>query len=75
MDLAPRRSVEAMLEEFGTLRFEPYAPIRRQVLNILRAMNRARKLLGYEPVPVSALRLRQRVVKPFGHGRGARDAP
>ena len=52
VDLAPRRSVEAMTEEFGMLRFEPYAPVRRQLLNLLRAVNRTRKRAGFETVPV-----------------------
>lgn len=46
--------------------FEPYAPVRRQLLNILRAVNRVRQAAGFESVPVSALRLRRRVVRPFG---------
>ncbi len=43
------------------LLLEPYAPIRRQLLNILRAVNTKRKLAGKGPVPTSALRLRRRV--------------
>ena len=64
--LAPHRSVENLIVEFQRVPFEPYAPIRRQLLNILRAVNRERKAAGFEPVPVSALRLRRRIVKPFG---------
>lgn len=63
--LAAHRSVENLIVEFQRIPFEPYAPIRRQLLNILRAVNRARKEAGFEPVPFSALRLRRRIVKPF----------
>lgn len=61
--LATRRSVENLTEAFQRIPFEPYAPVRRQLLNILRAVNRERKAAGFEPVPVSALRLRRRVVR------------
>ncbi len=68
VDLAPRRSVDAMVEEFGMLRFEPYAPVRRQLPNLLRAVNRARKQAGFEPVPVESLRLKRRINRPFDDG-------
>ena len=64
-DLAPRRSAEHMIEEFRMLHFEPYAPIRRQLLNLLRAVNRARKQAGSDPVPAECLRLRRRIYRPF----------
>ncbi len=66
--LARHRSVENLWAEFLRLRFEPYAPVRRQLLNILRAVNRLRREAGFEPVPVSALRFRRRVVRPFDRG-------
>jgi len=65
MDMATCRSVESMRQEFRRVPYEPYAPVRRQLLNIVRAVNRARKAAGYEPVPVSAIRLSRRVVKVF----------
>ena len=64
--LAAHRSVENLAGEFGRIRFERYASVRRQLLNMLRTVNRVRKEAGFEPVPVSALRLRRRIVKPFG---------
>lgn len=64
--LAVHRSVDNFAGEFKRIPFEPYAPVRRQLLNILRAVNRARGEVSFEPVPVSVLRLRRRVVKPFG---------
>ncbi|MBI1827233.1 MAG: hypothetical protein HY287_03525 [Planctomycetes bacterium] len=68
--LAARRSVEKLAVEFGEVPFEPYAPVRRQLLNILRAVNRVRHAAGFELVPVSALRFRRRVVKPFSCPEG-----
>jgi hypothetical protein len=35
------------------------------MLNLLRAVNRARKAAGYELLPKEVLPLRRRVVKPF----------
>ena len=64
-DLAVRRSAEHMAEEFRMLHFEPYAPIRRQFLNLLRAVNRARKQAGLEPVAADSLRLKRRIYRPF----------
>jgi len=60
------RSVENLTAEFMRLPLEPYAPVRRQLLNFLRAVNEMRKEASFEAVPVSALRLRRRIVCPFG---------
>lgn len=65
LELACHRSVEKLVAAFQSLPFEPYAPVRRQLLNIFRAVNRERGKAGFEPVPITALRLRRRVVKVF----------
>ena len=65
LDLACRRSVESLAEELRRITFEPYAPIRAQLIGLLRIVNRARKASGYEPVPFDALRLRRRIYRPF----------
>ena len=65
VDLAIRRKKEFMVEEFYRFPFEPYAPIRRQAFNILRAVNRVRKRAGYEQLPTSCIWLKRRIVKPF----------
>lgn len=74
VDLACHRSLEGLAAEFSRLPFEPYAPVRRQLLNILRAVNRERQAAGFEPVPVGALRLRRRIVKPFFEAATERKA-
>jgi hypothetical protein len=63
--LAVHRSVENLIVEFNRVPFERYAPVRRQLLNILRAVNRRRTEAGFEPVPAIALRFGRRIVKPF----------
>ena len=70
--LAAHRSVENLMAEFQRVPFEPYAPVRRQLLNILRAVNRVRGAAGFEPVSHSCLRLSRRVVRPF---EGVNAAP
>lgn len=64
--LATHRSVENLAVEFERIRFERYAAVRRQLLNILRAVNRVRREAGFELVPISSVRLRRQIVKPFG---------
>ena len=64
--LAPRRSADALGEELGRLPYEPYAPVRRQLLAVLRAVNRVRKTAGFESVPATCFRFRRRICRPFG---------
>lgn len=66
LERAVQRSPASMASEIqGVLPFEPYAPIRRQSLNILRAVNRQRAVAALEPVPHLCLRFRRRIVQPF----------
>lgn len=65
LDQATRRTAEQLHATFLHQPFEPYAPVRRQLLNLLRAVNRERKLAGLELVPITAIRLRRHIVKPF----------
>lgn len=63
--LALHRSVENLSAVFAAVQFERYAPVRRQLLNIWRAVNRLRTEAQFEPVPVTALRLQRGVVRAF----------
>lgn len=65
VDLSVRRSRESLEAELERLPFEPYAPVRRQLLVILRAVNRARSEAGYELASKSCLRLKRRIYRPF----------
>jgi hypothetical protein len=69
VEIATRRSVGDLACELGRLPFEPYAPVRAQLLCILRALNRARGLAGLELVPRTCLRFRRRIVRPFESAR------
>lgn len=66
LEVACHRPAAAVVGELHrVLSFEPYAPVRRQSLNILRAVNRARATAGLELIPHSCLRFRRRIVRPF----------
>lgn len=65
VDLAVHRSAEGLRREFDSLRLVPYAPVRRQLLNVLRAVNRLRRFTGFEPIPSGVLRLRKWAIRTF----------
>ena len=66
LGIATRRTPSEMQTEFlRALPFEPYAPVRSQLLCVLRAVNRARGEARLPAVTPEFLRLRRRVVRPF----------
>jgi hypothetical protein len=65
VDLALRRSAEELEAELGSLPFEPYGPVRRQLLSILRAANRRRKVAGCPPVSKWCFRFKRHIYRPF----------
>jgi len=65
LELAVHRSRASVESAFLNVPFQPYAPVRRQLLNIWRAVNRARKQAGFELIPVECIRMRRKIVKPF----------
>lgn len=64
-DMATKRSSNRLSVDLRSIPFVPYAPVRRQLLNLHRAVNRLRKQSGLEPIPVESLRLSRRIVRPF----------
>lgn len=65
LELSVRRSADHLARAIYQLPFEPYAPIRRQFLRLLRDVNEARRQAGFRPIPTEILPLRRRVVRPF----------
>lgn len=65
VQFARHATVYQVEEEFATLRFEPYAPVVRQLYGVLRTVNRMRKTAGLPPVDWKCIRRRRRVVRPF----------
>jgi hypothetical protein len=60
-----RKRVEEVGRAFFNVPFEPYAPIRRQLLNLIRLVNAKRQCAGLSKVSTSVLRYRRRIVRPF----------
>lgn len=58
-ELAVHRSEERMREEFARLDFEAFAPVRRQLYELLRLVNRRRKEAGLGLLPFDALQFRK----------------
>jgi hypothetical protein len=65
LDLALHRSPGKLARALYALPFEPYAPVRRQLLNLLRAINRVRKQAGFAPIDSSCLRMKRHIYRPF----------
>ena len=64
-DQACRRSAAELAARLYELPFEPYAPVRRQLLMLHRAVCKARRARGLPELPVEVLPMRRRVVRPF----------
>ena len=62
---AKHRKAATLIEDFRRIPFARYAPIRRQILNIHRAVNHARKQSGFDKVPTESLSLRRKITQPF----------
>ncbi len=65
LEIATHRTAEKLRWEFWNSPFEPYAPIRKQLLNLLRLVNDKRAALGYEKLTPDCIRYRRQIVKPF----------
>lgn len=62
---AVHRTAESLCRDFARVPYARFAPVRRQLLTIQRMVNKARSKMGFEEIPVSALRLRRTIEKPF----------
>lgn len=65
LEAATDRSPERLAELFYSLPHEPYAPIRRQFLRLLKQVNQSRSRRGIATIPQEVLPLRRRVQQPF----------
>ena len=66
LELSLRRDQKSLEEEFHSICFQPYRPVREQLLAILRAVNRKRKAAGLSVLDYRCVRSRRRITKPFG---------
>ncbi len=65
MEHAVRWSSEYIADALYNVPYEPYAPVRQQMLNILRLINDQRRTAGLQTIDAEVLRYRRRIVKPF----------
>ena len=63
--IAVHRSCDNLAQEFAAIPYARYAPIRRQLLNLLRLVNQRRKQHNFEPLPYQVLNLRRSPVKVY----------
>lgn len=66
LELSTKRSSEWLAKGLWNLPFEPYAPVRKQLLALLRMINSRRQAASQSKVPASVLRMKRAIVKPFG---------
>lgn len=66
LERACHRSAASLAADFAGIRLQPFRPVRVQLLNIWRAVNRARLAAGFDRVPIEAVPWKRRIVKPFG---------
>jgi hypothetical protein len=58
-------SVDKLICELHQIPYEPYAPVRKQLLKLLFLINQKRKTAGYKKVPSDVFRYRRDIVKVF----------
>lgn len=67
--IAVHRSPKNLASEFAKIEFARYAPIRRQLLNVLRRVNQRRQQQSYQTLPYSVLNLRRVSVKIYAENQ------
>ncbi|TWU21414.1 hypothetical protein [Bythopirellula polymerisocia] len=65
LSIACHRRAEALAEELYILPYVPYAPVRKQLLKLLRLINAKRQAAGYAKIPPSCLRFKREIVRSF----------
>ncbi|MBX9582578.1 MAG: hypothetical protein K2X87_19910 [Gemmataceae bacterium] len=65
LEVAIRLPPDELAKAFHAVPFEPYAPVRLQLWNLLRWVNQARHTAGLERLPSSVIRTKRVIVKPF----------
>ena len=59
------RDVAKLEREFMRLPYQPYAPVYRQLITIAKSVNRIRRKRGFDPIDLSCVRTKKRLVKVF----------
>ena len=76
MEIANRRTAENLAYEFANTGFLPYAPVKRQLVRIIKDVNKARAVAGCtEQIPYRVvLGLKRQQISPFGGNERLRSA-
>jgi len=64
-EISCRRTIESLSSELYSIPYEPYAPVRRQLLTVVRKVNEKRQQAGLDKLPYTVLRYQRTIVKPF----------
>lgn len=68
LNIAPQRSTENLARELQAIPYQPYAPVRQQLLALVRDINKARRVAGVKTeVPYDVLSLKRVQIHPFGN--------
>jgi hypothetical protein len=70
LEVSLRRDRDALERMMSIPLFVPYAPVRRQLWNVCREMNRVRSAAGLSSLRTECLNFRRRIVRPFGEPVG-----
>jgi len=65
LSIACHRRSDALEQELFNLPYVPYAPVRKQLLKLLRLINAKRQAAGFAKVPPTCLRFKREIVKAF----------
>jgi hypothetical protein len=65
LSIACHRRREALEQELFVLPFVPYAPVRKQLLKLLRLINAKRQAAGFAKIPPACLRFKRDIVCAF----------
>lgn len=65
IDVASFVALDAVTVLLNRLRYSRYAPVRRQLLSLVRSINRRRKVAGRDVIFPNALNLRREIQTPF----------
>jgi hypothetical protein len=63
--IACHRLTDVLAEQLYSLPYEPYAPVRKQLLKLLKSINAKRQTAGFAKVPVACLRFKRKILKSF----------
>jgi hypothetical protein len=68
LSIACHRRPDALAAELYALPYVPYAPVRKQLLKLLRLINGKRQAAGYSKISPTCLRVKREIVRAFEAG-------